>query len=121
MIEFIINNWFLIILAVAAFFVIGYVVKVFLNMPTNSQITKLREWLLYAVTEAERELGSGTGQLKLRYVYDMFITQFSYLANKISFEAFSSLVDEVLDTFRDLLNKNEQIKNYVEGTNSEVK
>lgn len=120
MIEFIMNNWFFVILITAIVFVVGYVIKVFFNMPSTTQISKLKEWLLYAVTEAEKEFGSGTGQIKLRYVYDMFIAQFPYLTNKIPFDTFSILVDEVLETFRDLLNKNEQIKNYVEH-NSEVK
>ena len=57
-------------------------------MPTNEQLKKVKEWLLWAVAEAEKELGSGTGQLKLRYVYDMFIVKFPSLAKIISFETF---------------------------------
>ena len=83
-------------------------------MPSNSQITKVKEWLLWAVTEAERELGSGTGQLKLRYVYDMFIVKFPFLVKVISFEHFSVLVDEALDKFRTLLETNQKLKDYID-------
>ena len=84
-------------------------------MPTNEQLKKVKEWLLWAVAEAEKELGSGTGQLKLRYVYDMFIVKFPSLAKIISFETFSCMVDEVLDEFKKLLNKNDKMKKYIEG------
>jgi len=113
--EFLISYWWLIIIIVAAIFVIGYCVKTFLGMPTTEQLSKVKEWLLYAVTEAEKELGSGTGQIKLRYVYDMFIAKFPFLTKAISFENFSTMVDEVLVKFRTLLSENEALKRYVEG------
>ena len=115
MVEFLIAYWWLLIIAVAVFAVAGYAVYVFVKMPSNSQITKVKEWLLWAVTEAERELGSGTGQLKLRYVYDMFIVKFPSIAKVVSFEAFSLMVDEVLEKFRGLLDKNQSLQNYITG------
>lgn len=115
MVEFLIAYWWLLIIAVAVFAVAGYAVYIFVKMPSNSQITKVKEWLLWAVTEAERELGSGTGQLKLRYVYDMFIVKFPSIAKVISFEAFSLMVDEVLEKFRDLFDKNQSLQNYITG------
>lgn len=113
--EYLINNWQIIVLTIAALTVIGYAIYVFLSAPTTEQLSKVKEWLLYAVTKAERELGSGTGQIKLRYVYDMFIKQFPFLVEKITFDAFSVLVDEVLEKFRVLLDQNENIKTYVES------
>lgn len=92
---------------------VGYSVYVFLNRPTNAQIGQIKEWLLYAVAKAEKELGSGTGQLKLRYVYDMFIARFPYLVKFIGFEAFSGLVDEALDIFREMLQQNKNVNEYV--------
>lgn len=112
--EFLINHWYIIVIAIAACVVLGYCVYTFINMPTNSQINKVREWLLFAVTKAEKELGGGTGQIKLRYVYDMFIAKFPFLVKAISFESFDLLVDEVLETFREMLEKNEALKTYVE-------
>lgn len=115
MVEFLIAYWWLLIIVVAVLAVAGYAVYVFIKMPSNSQITKVKEWLLWAVTEAERELGSGTGQLKLRYVYDMFIVKFPAIAKVISFEEFSLMVDEVLEKFKDLLDKNQSLQNYITG------
>lgn len=111
--NFLVNNWFLIIAAIAIIAVAGYCIYVFVRMPKNTQLSKLQEWLLYAVAEAEKELGSGTGQLKLRYVYDMFILRFDALAKVISFEAFSLMVDEALDKFEKILSSNASIANYV--------
>ncbi len=113
--EFLITNWPLILVVIAAIGVIGYFIYAFIKMPSNDQLSKVKEWLLYAVTEAEKELGSGTGRIKLRYVYDMFIAKFPYLARVIPFESFSYLVDEVLEDFRNLLEENKQVEHYVKG------
>lgn len=111
--KFIVENWYLILLAVAAVAVIVYLLFKFFKLPRESQITKIKEWLLYAVTEAEKELGSGTGQLKLRYVYDMFLSKFPYLAKFVSFEFFSKLVDEVLEKFKEMFKTNTAVSAYV--------
>ena len=84
-------------------------------MPRGAQLKKVREWLLLAVTQAEKELGSKTGKLKLRTVYDAFLTKFPWLAPVISFDRFSELVDDALEEMRDMLDKNEAVKALVEG------
>lgn len=113
--EFITNNWY-IILAVIAILAGGAVALYrFFQLPSAEQLAKVKEWLLFAVTEAEKELGGGTGQIKLRYVYDMFVTKFPWLVKVISFEAFSGLVDEALGNMRELLQKNNAVAALVEG------
>lgn len=114
--EFIVNYWPLLLIILAALVGVGYVIYAFVKMPSSKQIQKVKEWLLYAVTAAEKELGSGTGQIKLRYVYDMFIAKFGYLAKVISFESFSNLVDEVLENFRTLLKQNTNLQTYINET-----
>lgn len=108
-INFFVENWQLIIIAIAVVAVAIYVVYVFVKMPRSAQLSKFQEWLLWAVAEAEKSLGSGTGQLKLRYVYDMFIARFPALSKVISFEAFSLLVDKALQRFNELLSSNQKI------------
>ena len=62
--QFIINNWY-IILAVLAILAASWIaVYRYFKLPSEEQIEKVRNWLLWAVTEAERELGGGTGKLK---------------------------------------------------------
>lgn len=111
--NFILTNWWLIIVVIALIAMISYGIFVFVKMPTNAQLASVREWLLFAVAQAEKELGSGTGQLKLRYVYDMFILRFANVSKVISFEAFSQLVDEALYTFRNMLKDNKAVSDYV--------
>lgn len=111
--EFIMENWWLIIVTVAMVVAIFYAIRVFLKMPSDAQLASVQEWLLYAVAKAEKELGSGTGQLKLRYVYDMFILRFPVVANLISFAAFSMLVDEALEIFREMLDNNKSVNKYI--------
>ncbi len=111
--EFLSDHWYLILVGVAAVAVIIWAVMKFFKLPRESQINKIKEWLLFAVTRAEKELGSGTGQLKLRYVYDMFVTKFPYLVKFVTFERFSELVDEVLVKFKEMFNTNKAVKQYV--------
>lgn len=113
--QYLVQNWYLIVAAIAVVSVGGYCIYVFVKKPTNVQIQTVKEWLLWAVTEAEKELGSGTGQLKLRYVYNMFIERFDYLANVITFDMVSGLVDEALDEMRKMLSSNTAVQNYVAG------
>ena len=110
----IVEYWPLLIVAVACLTLAIYGFYIFINKPTDQQLRKVREWLLFAVAQAEKELGSGTGQLKLRFVYDMFLIKFPYLARFISFEMFSKLVDEALDAFEELIKSNERIQDYVQ-------
>lgn len=79
---------------------------------------KVKNWLVWAVSVAESELGSGTGQLKLRNVYNMFILRFPKLSMIITFSRFSDLVDDALDVMREML-KNDKIANIISRTKEE--
>jgi len=111
--EFITDNWYIILAAIAAVVVLVYLVVKFFKFPRAEQINKIKEWLLFAVTQAEKEFGSGTGQLKLRYVYDMFVAKFPFLVKFVSFEFFSNLVDDVLVKFKDMFKSNVAVQSYV--------
>ena len=112
--EWIVSNWYLIIAFIAVGFVCGVYTKNWLSKPTNEQVNNIKEWLLFAVTEAETALGEKTGKLKLRMVYDMAINKFEWLAF-VSFDTFSGWVDEALDKMRNMISTNEHVKAIVEG------
>lgn len=65
---------------------------------------------------AEKELSSGTGQLKLRMVYNMFIEKFPNASKMVAFEVFSGWVDDALVWMKEQLSTNENVKNIVEGS-----
>ena len=111
--KWLMDNWSLLVVIVAAFACVTVYLKKFSDAPTEEQVAKIKEWLLYAVLEAEAQFGSGTGQLKLRYVYDLFITRFPDLVKIVSFEMFSKWVDEVLKEMRHLIETNLDITYYV--------
>ena len=100
--KFIVENWFVIVAIAAVGGSIGYAIYSFVKMPSDKQLNKVREWLLYAVTKAEKELGAGTGKLKLRYVYDMFVARFEWLAK-----------DEALEQMRTMLDSNEAVQKLI--------
>ena len=113
--EFILENWPIIVAAIAVVAVAAVAVARFVGLPTEAQLSKVREWPLWAVTEAEKDLGGGTGKLKLRQVYDLFVTRFPWLAKLVSFELFSDMVDDALEEMREMLDTNQAVKAFVEG------
>lgn len=100
-------------LSMGALVFIGTIAYLVIN-----QRKKVLEWLKAAVTEAEKELGEKTGQLKLRTVYDWFIQKFPIIATVLPFSVFSAWVDIALDTMEEWL-KNESVKTYVRGEENE--
>lgn len=109
LLQLISDYWVIIILLVGSI-IVGYK---FIKNPNNEQMNKAREWLIYACMLAEKEIGSGTGQLKLRYVYDLFTQRFKWVSMVISFEAFSKLVDEALIVIKHELETNININHYI--------
>lgn len=113
--ETIVNNWYIILALAALLGVAVWYVYRYFNLPSEAQLAKVRKWLLWAVTGAEKELGGGTGKLKLRQVYDLFIVRFPWLAKIVSFELFSSMVDDALDEMREMLENNPAAAALVSG------
>lgn len=112
---FFMENWYLFLAAIAVAGVIGLAIGKFWRLPTSEQREKVKEWLLWAVTQAEAELGSGTGQLKLRSVYDLFVQRFPAVAKAVSFDTFSLWVDGALDEMREMLKQNRAVQELVNG------
>lgn len=113
--ENIMDIWPIFVALISVAFVVALGVYRFFKKPTAEQMDSVLQWLVWAVTEAERNLGGGTGKLKLRQVYDLFVVRFPWLARIISFYTFSELVDDALAEMRAMLNTNEAILDYVEG------
>lgn len=112
--EFLVNYWYLIVALIAVIVVVIALIVKFFNMPTQDQVKTLKEWLVWACMQAEKDLGQKTGKLKLRMVYDMFLTKFPWLAKVITFEQFSKYVDEALERFKKMLESNVAVQAIVE-------
>ena len=115
-VEFLANNWSIIIAVIAILVVAGVAVYKFLQLPISVQIKKVKKCLLAWVISAEADLGGGTCKVKLSVVYGYFVIAFPILKNFVSFETFSRWVDEALDTMREMLKENPNLKQVVEGT-----
>lgn len=98
-------TWYNVLFVILAIIVVAYGIT----------MGKAKEWLKWAVCVAEEELGSGTGQLKLRFVYDMFVEKFPVIASVLPFSIFSKWVDLALEWMREQLENNENIKLVIEG------
>ena len=113
-VNFIAENWFLIVFALVAIIFVTCSIIRFIHMPTAKQIENLMEWLKIAVVEAEKQFQSGTGQLKLRAVYESAVIAFPWIAKYMTFEKFSQLVDIALVWMREQIEQNEKIREYIE-------
>lgn len=109
------NNWSLLVVALCVLGVFIWYTKKFVDLPSEEQLDKVREWLLYTVMIVEKEYSSGTGALKLRAAYNEFCRVFPSLVPIISFELFSGLVDEALEQMKHILATNKDIECYVKG------
>lgn len=113
--DWLVNNWFVVVGILVLIVCAGFAVYHFLGLPTDKQISSIKEWLKYAVTMSEKELGAKTGQLKLRMVYDLFVSKFPTVAKIVTFDTFSNWVDDALVWLNKQLEDNEQIKTVVKG------
>lgn len=104
----------IIALSVGGIILVGGIIYLICN-----QRQKIQEWLKYAVTEAEKMLGGGTGQLKLRMVYDWFCDKFRFISAIMPFRVFSAWVDTALKTL-DIWLTNSKVVSYV-GSDSRTK
>ena len=118
--DWLIENWFLVVALITCIaFVISLIIR-FLGLPTEKQQKKVKEWLVWGCIEAERALQSGTGQLKLREVWNMFcaVPTFTWVARLITFELFSTWVSDALLTMKEMLINNPALADYVYGKNA---
>ena len=115
--KWLVENWYLIVAAVALVGAAATVAHRFLGQPSEKQVAKIKEWLIWACIEAERGLQSGTGQLKLREVWNLFcaVPAFGWVARIISFDTFSGWVTEALATVKRMLVENPRLASYVYG------
>lgn len=124
MMTWLIENWMVVFGLAVAVIIAVLVVYRFFGLPTEKQVEKIKEWLIWACIEAERALQSGTGQLKLRGVYNMFcsVPTFTWVAKIISFELFSEWVSDALATAKEMMINNKALAEYVYGeyTDAEI-
>lgn len=106
--EWIVNNWGLLLIPVMVVAGLIYLIR--------NDKKKAKKWLLLACLEAEKEFGSKTGVIKLRYVYDMFLARFPVLSKFMSFEQFSKMVNVALEEMKHLINTNMAVFNFVNNT-----
>lgn len=92
--------------------ILAALIAISILLATN-QKKKVIEWLKYAVSMAEKELGKKTGQLKLRRVYDWFIEKFPKLSSIIPFATFSKWVDIALQTLDNWIDSKNAVANYI--------
>lgn len=81
----------------------------------HNEKRSIQSWLLLAVTEAEKTLGSGVGALKLRTVFENFVKLFPKFSKFVTFSKFSKWVDKALVQMRKMLETNKKVEEYIKG------
>ena len=118
----VVENGAIIVSIVVTVAVAALAIYQFFLLPTDKQKEKVKEWLVWACIEAEKALQSGTGQAKLRKVYDAFIAvrAFSWVAKIISFNTFSAYVSEALAEAKKMIINSRSLAEYVYGEHAET-
>lgn len=112
--QFIIENWFLIIAAIAILVAVIAIVIKFINLPTKNKLNCVKLWLLQAIASAERMYGTKSGEAKLSFVYDLFVEKFPTLARWVTYEDFKKMVEDALVEFKQILEKSSGLQEYVD-------
>lgn len=99
---------------IKAIIILAVVLVVLLICIIALRFKSFKNWLVYAVSEAEKALGGGTGKLKIRYAYDLAIKQFPVLAKIIPWNLFSWLIDSALVIMREMISENKNIAEVIE-------
>lgn len=76
-------------------------------------LSSFKNWLVYAVSKAEKLFGSKTGKLKLRYVYYLAIEAYPLIVKLLPFSIFSILVDSSLKAMRLMIENNKEISDII--------
>ena len=105
--NWLIENWSMLVVSIVILTVFFYALY--------TKRANAKEWLKWAVTEAQEYLGTGTGELKLRRVYEHFIEKFPWFATFVPFPLFKVWVDEALMWMKEQIKANKDIKFFVEG------
>jgi len=101
--NFVINNWATLVTFIFVIILAGQKIVEFISLPTKSKIAEVKERLLIWVADAEKDLGSSTGVLKLSQVYDKFCAEFPYLKKWITVAQFDNYVKEALVKVEEIL------------------
>lgn len=92
-----------------------YILAVLLGYLSITNGSKIHQWLIYACTVSEKEMGGGTGKIKLRMVYDLFIKKFPVIASIFPFFIFSMWVNHALKQMNAIKDSNSKVAAYLEG------
>lgn len=115
----IIDNWEIVTAFICVLMCIVENIYIFYKEPKSKRIENVREWVLWAVVEAEKKYKGGTGALKLHAVYNMACERFKWLPSVVTFDTFSQWVDEALIWMRVQLTSNENVKSYIEDKDND--
>jgi hypothetical protein len=108
MFDFILENWYVIIIIIALVIlaIVGFIK--FIKLPSSEKTSKIKALLLTWVAEAEKQYKGKTGVYKLGKVYDWFTDKFPIIKLFISFKRFQEWVDVALEKLKeDLSNETE--------------
>ena len=96
------------------------IITVILMGLVATNFASFKSWLVWAVTEAETYFGSGTGQLKLKYAYNLAIGKYPIIAKLMPYKLFNYFVKKALKVMDDMIVENKSIEDAIYGTVDEI-
>lgn len=119
MIDLLVKNYGVILLALVLVVAAALFVIWFIKLPATEKESKIRSWLKWAVIEAEKELGRGTGQAKLVYAWNLFTkSKFGWMTAFITYSMFENWINSALKWLNVQLDTNENLFKYIYGADA---
>lgn len=114
--KMIIENWLIFVIGFILVLLVVYAVLRFLKLTPQQQLAKVKTALLYMVTKAEKELKSKTGRVKRSMVWEWLVERFPVISLFITEEKYDELLDLALEEFKNMLESNDSLYDYVYNT-----
>lgn len=115
--NWLIDNFYLIVAMVAVVITVAVFCERFTKLPKEEQIENIKHWLVWLCIEAEKELQTGTGQAKLKRVYSVVCTTFTWVVKLITFEEFSKYTDDALLEAKTMIVNSPKLAEWIYGDN----
>ncbi len=104
--NWLIENWFVIVVFVCVLFVLlVHIIKLFIMEP-EKRLSFIKDTIFSLVLMAEKELGSKTGEMKLKLVITTFYKKYPFIRLILSENKLIDVIEESVVEMKNILKKN---------------
>jgi len=102
-INWLITYWPTILVIIVLAVWIVYKIKNFYKLPNSERVKRIKEWLLYWVTEAIKKYDVGEMDLAIAEIYGLFCDKFPIIKTLIPLDVVHQWIEQAFEKFQGIL------------------